>query len=487
MSNMSNMPTQLEPRLLAARKALLDAGQPHVARALDALTDGPRDALLAEVESVDWPELSRLIETYVRKKPTFSPPSDLAPAEYFPARPAPAQAPLYARARARGEQLLRQGAVAAFTVAGGQGTRLGFDAPKGAFPATPVRRLTLFEVFARQLLLVRRKYGKPAPWYVMTSPANDADTRAFFQLHDYFGLDPADVHLFPQDMMPAIDRASGLVLLASPHALALSPNGHGGSLKALWSRGALADMTRRGVSQISYVQVDNPLVRVLDPLFIGLHDLENAQMSSKMVAKAHALERVGVLCKTAGRTVVIEYSDLPESLARQLTPDGALRFNAGSVAIHIIRADFVHALNTAPAGFALPYHRADKKVPCLDPHTGAPLQPKEPNAVKLETFVFDALALCDRSIVLETLREEEFAPIKNASGPGVTDSPETSARLQVDRAARWLEKAGVRVPRKADGSPDAALEILPDSAAEPEDLRAATLPNAIASGATFVI
>ncbi len=479
----------LTERHAAARSTLDAHNQGHVLHYYDGLDDDEKESLLKQIEDIDWPEVSRLIGTHVKRKPEFELPDNIEPAPWFPYEPTAELRPRYQRARTLGERLVQEGKVAAFTVAGGQGTRLGWDGPKGTFPATPIRGLPLFACFAEYLLKVKDKFGVNVPWYVMTSPINDAATRAFFEEHRYFGLPKEDVMIFPQAMMPAIDMQTYKVLLADKANLALSPNGHGGSLKALWTSGAIADMKRRGVEQISYTQVDNPIVRMVDPLFIGLHALADAQMSSKMLPKSFAKEKLGNFCLVDGKVTVIEYSNLPDELAEQTTNDDELRFRAGSIALHCIRVDFVESINTSPQGFSLPFNRAEKKVPHVDLDTGEQVSPEKPNAVKLETFVFDALPLCESSIVYETDRVDEFAPIKNADVDGKleTDSPASSKQIQTERAARWLEASGVKVPRTSGGSEgigsvDALIEIKQTTAIYPDDLAAADLPEAVGSG-----
>jgi UDP-N-acetylglucosamine/UDP-N-acetylgalactosamine diphosphorylase len=268
-----------------------------------------------------------------------------------------------------------------------------------------------------------------------------------------------------QGTLPAIEF-DGKLLLARKYRLAVSPDGHGGCLTALRKNGALDDMASRGVEQISYFQVDNPIVRCLDPLFLGLHDLAGAEMSAKALPKNNPLEKLGNFCVVDGKVLVIEYSDLPEDLARSCLPDGRLKFSAGSIAIHLFRRDFVQRL-TDGGRCLLPFHRADKKVPYVDPATGEMVSPTEPNAVKLEMFVFDALPLAEKTMLLETRREEEFSPIKNMEG---VDSLATSLHDQVRRWATWLEAAGVNVPRDADGHIAAAIEISPLYADSAEEL-----------------
>ena len=387
-----------------------------------------------------------------------------------------------------GQKLLAAGQVAAFTVAGGQGTRLGWRGPKGTYPATAVRKTPLFCCMAQYIRKAIQKYGATIPWYVMTSRHNHQETCDYFDQHGFFGLDPADVMMFPQAELPAVDIQSGAVLLAEHDRLALSPDGHGGSLRALHASGALADMKQRGISQISYTQVDNPIVKVVDPLFLGLHALDDCQMSSKMLPKANPKEKLGNFCLVDGKVTVIEYTNLPDDYAEQRDAEGELRFKAGSIAIHALRVDLVESLNQA--GFALPFNRAEKKVPHVDPATGRQIEPDQPNAVKLETFVFDALPFCERSIIYETDRIEEFAPIKNADDPDpakCVDSPLTSVQIQTERATRWLEANNVKVPRDAAGAVDAVIDISHLTAIEAADLKGVDLPEALEPGTELVL
>ena len=372
-------------------------------------------------------------------------------------------------ARARGEELLKAGRVAALMVAGGQGTRLGFAGPKGAFPISPVKDKTLFQLFAEAIAGAGRRYGKAVPWYIMTSPANDAETREFFVRHGRFGLAADQIVFFQQGVMPAFDR-QGRILLDEPHRVALSPDGHGGSLLAMARAGVLTDMARRGIEHISYFQVDNPLVNCIDPLFLGLHAETGAEMSGKTLPKADDLERVGNFVMADGKLTVVEYSDFPESLARARNADGTRRFDAGNIAVHALTRGFIERLTADASRFALPWHRADKKVPFVDLQTGRRVEPSAPNAVKLEAFVFDALPLASRTLLLETEREEEFSPVKNAEG---VDSAATARRDMSRRAARWLAAAGLPIARGSDGEPAGVYEISPLVATEAAHVREA--------------
>ena len=340
-------------RVDAVRQMLDDAGQSHVLRFFDQLDRRQQDGLLTQIERIDWPEVGRLIESHVKARPQWSIPDNIEPAPWYPYIPTKKLKDKYRKARKIGLKLLAADKVAAFTVAGGQGTRLNWPGPKGTYPATAVRKTPLFCCMAQYIRKAADKYGSTMPWYIMTSPQNHDATSAFFDEHGYFGLEPADVMMFPQAMMPAIDINTAEVLLAAPDSLALSPNGHGGSLKELHASGAIDDMKERGITQISYTQVDNPIVKVVDPLFLGLHAIDECQMSSKMVPKAYSKEKLGNFCLVDDRITVIEYSNLPDQYAEQRNEQGKLRFKAGSIAIHAIRVDFVESLNIH--GFALPF------------------------------------------------------------------------------------------------------------------------------------
>ncbi|MDO8302596.1 MAG: UDPGP type 1 family protein [Sedimentisphaerales bacterium] len=439
--------------------------QNHLLAFWDELEPSQQKELLAQIEQLDFDEVNGWVEQYVKNSNPCPLPQHFDPAPYYPAIPDSGSQEKYKEAVEHGQKLLREGKVAAFVVAGGQGTRLGFDGPKGNFPISPVKNKTLFTLFAEMIAAASKKYGQTLPWYIMTSPLNHQETIDTFKSANYFGLDKRNIFIFQQGTMPNF-CTKGRILAADKAQLALSPDGHGGSLKALYKSGATSDMKRRGVKIISYFQVDNPLINIFDPLLIGLHALDKAEMSSKALIKAGPLEKVGNFCLVDGKVTVIEYSDLPDELANKRNPDGSLVFQLGSIAIHIISRKFVEKLNAK--GFALPFHRAVKKIPHID-QTGKLVEPSQPNGIKLETFVFDALPLASKSIILETLRSEEFGPVKNASG---TDSAETARQMMTERAAAWLEYAGVKVPRKPDGTVDAIIEISAGFALDKEELKA---------------
>ena len=460
------MSLSTDERYAHYRTRLADTRQAHLLRFWDELEAPQRTALLDDLDGVDFDLVDRLVDSHVLEQPALDVPSDPQPPATFPAEPDIDLVGRYADAVKQGASMIRVGSVAALTVAGGQGTRLGFDGPKGAFPISPVRNKPLFQIFAEVVAGTQARYGGKVPWYIMTSPGNDAATRHIFASHDSFGLRSDDVVFFQQGVMPAFAK-DGRILLAQKHRLALSPDGHGGTLRALAASGALEDMKRRGIDTISYFQVDNPLVKAVDPLFLGLTRLERAEMAAKVISKAHDFEKVGVVVRSGDRTTVLEYSDLAKDLATARNENGERRFDAGSIAVHVLTRQFVERLTGSEEGFRLPWHRAEKRMPYVDA-SGTRVEPEAPNAVKLETFIFDALPLAEKTLILQTQRKEEFSPVKNARGP---DSEETARRDMNRRAARWLEDAGVKVPHRADGDPGATIEISPALALDHNHLR----------------
>ncbi len=429
------------------------AGQGQVFAFFDQLSAQEQQELLAQAAEIDLGEVETLCATLLGDHKTAARFDDLEPAPFVPLPQHGGDAEKWREARETGEAALRAGRVAAFTVAGGQGTRLGYDGPKGTFPVTPVRGLSLFAVFAAKIEAAGKLYGRPIHWFVMTSNQNHDATESFFAEHDHFGLAPETVHFFKQGRMPAVDF-NGKILLEDKGHIALSPDGHGGSLRALERSGSLDIMRREGIDTISYFQVDNPLVRAIDADFVGWHLVSESGMSSKMIPKAYAGEKVGHFCSRSGRLEVVEYSDLPVSMQEQTDERGELRFRAGSIAIHILDREFVARMGKQSS---LPFHRADKKIPTVDAQGNA-VKPDKPNGVKFETFVFDALPLARHPVVIETLREDDFSPVKNAEG---VDSPQTCRDDQLRQWARWLASVGVEVPLDERGVPTVNFEVSP--------------------------
>jgi UDP-N-acetylglucosamine/UDP-N-acetylgalactosamine diphosphorylase len=428
------------------------AGQAHVFRFWTELDEAGREQLLKQLQAVDYELLGRLGALLKMDEPAPSESTpELTPPDLFPLARDEGASAIADLATAQGNELLDGGQVGYMIVAGGQGSRLGYDGPKGCFPVGPLSDRTLFELHARRLLAAGRRHGNAPVWYVMTSPANDAPTRKFFEENGHFGLEPTNVFFFSQDMLPALDL-EGRMLLAAKDSLFLAPNGHGGSLAALASSGALEDMERRGITLISYFQVDNPFARPADALFLGLHRRAGAGMSSKVVAKRDAGEKVGVLGNIDGVMGCIEYSDLAPELREATDETGNLLFRAGNIAVHALDVSFVKEL-TSGGVLSLPWHVARKTMSAL----GETADEVAIAGAKFETFVFDALAKSASSVTLEVSREVEFSPVKNRDGEDSADS----CRSDLCRMfASWLVNSGIEAPQGRVGE-FPAIEVDP--------------------------
>ncbi len=436
------------------RESLHQHGQDHVLAGYDALPEAQQQELLASLQALNLGELKNL---YAQREDKFQLPAR----ESVAALPRPDCDERQRREyRGLAETAFRAGQVAFLVVAGGQGTRLGFTQPKGMFPIGPVSQKSLFQFHAEKILALRQRYGAAIPLLVMTSPATDADTRRYFAEQKNFGLPADDVWFFRQGMMPALDLQTGKLLMAAPGKLALSPNGHGGTLAGLADSGLLARLRDTGVDTIYYFQVDNPLTNLADHVFLGQHLAQQAEVSSKVLPKRDPLEKVGNFALVDGRCSMIEYSDLPKEWAHETDADRQLRFWAGNPAIHLFDTRFLQRL--ASVAQSLPWHAAKKKVAYCNTH-GETVTPDTENAVKFERFIFDVLPLAERWTVLATDRADEFAPVKNAEGD---DSPDTAKQALSDLGKRWLRQHGVEV----DLSPDVLVEISPLFALDACDL-----------------
>lgn len=444
-------------------------GQGHVFRFWEALGSSARARLAAQAAGLDLAALAAADQATRALAAPGVRRLEPAPIQRLPDQGGDPK--LVAAALERGEAMLAAGRVAALVVAGGQGTRLGFEGPKGAFALGPLTARTLFEQQAQKIQGLRRRYRRPLPWYIMTSAATDAQTRALFRRNAFFGLPEGDVCFFQQQMVPALDF-DGRLILDQPDHIFESPNGHGGSLTGLVASGALDDMERRGVSSIYYYQVDNPLGRIGDPVYLGFHAAAGAEMSCKVIAKLDPLEKMGVIARVDGRVGVVEYTELDDPHRYARGPDGELVYWAGNIAMHVIEVAFARRA-AANADRILPYHASAKKIPTVDDN-GHSVQPNAPNGRKLERFVFDALTAANHVTVLETRRDEEYSPIKNASG---ADSPETARRDLVAVYRRWLEEAGVE---GVDAT--AAIEINHAVFDGPGDLRASRIRRVTEAG-----
>jgi UDP-N-acetylglucosamine/UDP-N-acetylgalactosamine diphosphorylase len=436
------------------KNLLVEHGQHRLLRCLELLDQQRSTALLQELEALDFSEIAARYHNY--KADSGHTDKKFQEAELLSPGSGACDNAECARVSALGRQALYNGRVALFLVAGGQGSRLGFDGPKGCFPVSPLKAKSLFQLFAEQVLALQRRYGARLPWYILTSEENNQTTLDFFKEHTFFGLQPDDVRFIVQKQIPSLDM-DGQLIVGSDAQLFKNPNGHGGSLYALQDSGALDSMAEQGIDEIFFFQVDNPLVSIADPLFVGAHIDRHAEMSTKVVRKVDPCEKVGIIGRVNGRLGCIEYSELTAEQVAEKLPDGSLRFKSANIAVHMLNRSFVEKL-VRRADFHLPYHSAVKDIACLECRNGR-LVEGSVRGIKFEMFIFDALGFAERSVTLEVPREEEFAPVKNADG---ADSPASARAAMLERARFWLAHAlpGRDIPTnlQAEISPLFALD-----------------------------
>ncbi len=477
-------------------KKLAPHGQEHLLEFWDELNEKERQSLSEQIEKIDFDHLERL---FIHRhdppaaaaladraeEPTAYKLSDLrdydcSPGSTFPQSPATELdestdeiTPL--KAVAAGEELLRANKVGAVVVAGGQGTRLAFHHAKGLYPIGPLSKTTLFQIHIERIRAMCKRYDARIPFLIQTSPATHQETIDFLKENDNFGLDQNDVILFCQNTMPSVDFDTGKVLLAEKSQIARSPDGHGGMLAAINSpqpdspipnvreKGPLFELKSRGIEELFYFQIDNPLIDICSPEFIGYHVLRKSEYSSQVIRKNDPKDRVGNMVMVDGKLHVIEYSDLPDSAGARRKPDGSLVIWAGSIAVHMMNVDLLQ--RNASYSESLPFHLAKKKIPyvVLDKdakdENGAPLygttvKPEAPNAIKYEKFIFDLLPIANNPIVVEINEETCFGPLKNHPREA-KDTPKTVREHLTNLYKLWLSHLGIEVVG------DAIVEISP--------------------------
>lgn len=358
-----------------------------------------------------------------------------------------------------GEKALKNGQVSFFIVAGGQGSRLGFEHPKGLFPISPILNKSLFQIHIEKAVAFGKYYSFIPEIFIMTSSTNHQETVQFFEEKGKEWIDLKKVHFFQQRDLPAINDEHELIL-SDKLSVFTAPDGHGGALLALKRSGMIDIMKEKEIKYLSYFQVDNPLVNIADPVFLGLHILEKSEVSSKVLSKRSAEEKVGVAAILDGKPSIIEYSDLPQSLAEKKDNDGRLLFNFGSIAIHIFSVDFIDRITTAK--LQIPYHVAKKKIPYYDYEKNIIINPEKPNGIKMEQFIFDSIPMAKKAIFYETIRELEFAPLKNKEGE---DSIRTCKEGISNLFKIWMKKNKISF----NDENNCILEIAPSFAVNEEE------------------
>jgi len=404
-------------------------GQEHLLKFYPSLTEASKRKLLDQIEELNYDALRELF--HHTKQPSVSI-DGISPIEAYDSED-------YSEEERKqlteiGWDRLRQGKVAALVVAGGQGSRLGHEGPKGTYNIGLPSGKSLFQLQAERLLNLSRRAGRSIPWYVMTSPENHQDTMQYFQVSEYFGYIPEDIVFFCQNVLPALD-SEGRVLLSNKDEIGVTPSGNGDVFASMKRAGILEDFKRRGVEWLFYYNVDNALIRVADPICVGAAVYHNHPIATKVAEKAYPEEKVGCLCLKDGRPTVLEYTDIPKEIMFANDSSGHLTYGLANLSIHLFRTDFIEQY----ANTNIPYHAAHKAVNYIDDQ-GHLVQPASANAYKFEKFIFDFFPLAERMTVLKIRREEEFAPVKNKEGK---DSPATARQLVQELHNQWLQEAGV--------------------------------------------
>lgn len=397
-------------RFSKIQESLRKFNQSHLLNFWDELSESQREQLMDDIEKVNLDEISIVAEKLNNSKDTERKKIEPVPYEVLN-NISDMKIKEYQQS---GMKIIKKGKVAAVLLAGGQGTRLGHNGPKGTYDIGLPTHESLFELQAKRFLQIYKQTGNMIPWYIMTSPINDKETREFFNQHNYFGYDPELITFFIQPTAPTL-TPDGKLMLKSKSSLSLSPNGNGGVFSALNSSGAIADMDNRGIKWIFMYNVDNAVIKIADPVFVGFAEEKNSPIASKSVAKRNPQEKVGVLCLKDGRTSVIEYSEMTKEECEHPEMTNA------NIGIHLFKLDFVKEI----ASKSLPYHFAKKSIPTVD-DSGNEINPTEPNGYKLEKFYFDLFSEARSIAVLQVPREKEFAPVKNKCGE---DSPETARAM----------------------------------------------------------
>lgn len=322
-----------------------------------------------------------------------------------------------------GAEKISQGALAIVTMAGGQGTRLGHNGPKGTFMLGLNPDKSLFQILCEQIEEANKKYNVKIPWYIMTSKENNNQTIAFFEKNNYFNYDKELIKFFMQGELPMMDK-SGKILLDEKGLVKLAADGHGGVFEAMFKNGVVEDMKKRHIEWVFIGPIDNPLAKMVDEVLIGISEETHAMGAGKSIVKANPQEKVGVFCKRDGKPSVVEYTEISEDMANATDNTGELLYGESHLNCNMFSLKGIEKIGDEK----LPYHVAFKKAAYMD-ENGQIVNPDSPNAYKFESFIFDAFSKLDKMAILRVKREDEFAPVKNKEG---VDSPETSRKLYID-------------------------------------------------------
>ena len=385
-----------------------DDNQKYIKAMMEKNTTEQNEKLTKRLEEIDFSVLE-----HIDRKETVNERGVFAPLDAVEVSEIEARG---AEFKELGLKAIREGKVGAVLLAGGQGTRLGLDRPKGTLNIGVAKELYLFEQLLRNLMDVTDEAGVYVPLYIMTSNINNADTTAFFEEHDYFGYPKDYVKFFVQEMVPACDY-EGRIYMESQTEVAMSPNGNGGWFSSMVNAGLLSDIKERGIEWINVFAVDNCLQRIADPMFVGATIAYGCESGAKVVRKAAPDERVGVLCTEDGKPSIAEYYEMTEEMATARKENGDLKYGFGVILNYLFSEKKLEQIADA----RMPIHVVEKKIPYMDVD-GTFVKPEQPNGYKFETLVLDMVHMMDDCIPYEVVREREFAPIKNLHGVDSLDS-----------------------------------------------------------------
>lgn len=405
-----------------AKKLVEKYGQEHLLQHYDQMTQENKEKLIKQILSIDFEQLNHLYQEIGKEKKQKTK-EIIEPIEYLDkSRVEPSEKKQLDQV---GSKVIQEGKLAVVTMAGGQGTRLGFNGPKGTYNIGLNKEKTLFEILCDSLKEANQQYKTIVPWYIMTSEENNKDTVDFFEKHHYFGYPKDKIKFFKQGKFPMIDT-KGKILLDENGLVKEAADGHGGVYIAMQKNKVLEDMKKKGIEWIFIGGIDNILAKMVDPTLVGLAVEKKVMAAGKSVVKAYPEEKVGVFCKRNGKPSVIEYTELPKEMAVEKDKNGELKYGESHILCNLFNLKSLEEISKN----ILPYHPAFKKANYMDVK-GNIVKATEPNAYKFEAFLFDAFEELDHMAILRVKREEEFAPVKNADEKGV-DCPKTARELYLN-------------------------------------------------------